>query len=77
MRGKREKRPPWGVVRIVAGKHKGQLAYYDDDDGGLAIVYPEGEYPSVGRCFLVRPSSMRRASPAQVVRYWSSLREWP
>jgi hypothetical protein len=76
MRGKRGKKLPWGVVQIVAGRLKGRLAFYDDDgEGGLAVVYPEGEYPSVGRYFLVRPSSMRRASPAQVVRYWSSLRE--
>ncbi len=31
----------WGVVRVIAGRLKGRLVFYDDDaENGLAIVYP-------------------------------------
>ena len=32
---------PYGVVRVLRGKHKGELVYYDNDSdaGGRAIVY--------------------------------------
>ncbi len=29
----------WGVVKIVAGRHKGRIGFYDDDDGKSGIVY--------------------------------------
>jgi hypothetical protein len=29
----------YGVVRIVRGRHRGQLGYYDDDEDGYALVY--------------------------------------
>lgn len=29
----------YGVVRIVRGRYKGRLGYYDDDENGCAIVY--------------------------------------
>jgi hypothetical protein len=32
----------YGVVRIIAGPYKGQLGYYDDEDGKRAVVYLSG-----------------------------------
>ena len=33
----------YGLVRILSGKHKGEMGYYDnEDEGGRAIVYLEG-----------------------------------
>lgn len=50
-------RPRWGRVYIVAGRWKGRLGSYDDDDRGYCIVYPDG----VAKPVLVRPSSIIEA----------------
>jgi hypothetical protein len=53
--------PNGGVVAIIAGKHKGRTAYYDDDSDRYAYVYfgsPPG--PEWAR---VRYTSMRKATP--------------
>jgi hypothetical protein len=47
----------WGRVFIVAGRWKGHLGTYDDDDRGYCIVYPDG----VRQAVLVRPSSIVEA----------------
>jgi len=56
-------RGDYGVVRILKGRYKGKLAYYDDDLGtesrpGKAIVYIgepfESDYLLVSRTDLVK-----------------------
>jgi hypothetical protein len=49
--------PPWGRVFIVGGRWKGRMGYYDDEDGGYCVVYPDG----VEGYVLVRPSSIVEA----------------
>jgi TIR domain len=29
----------WGLVKILGGKHKGKIGYYDDDEGARSVVY--------------------------------------
>ena len=50
-------RPRWGSVFIVAGRWKGRMGFYDDDDRCYCIVYPDGARQPV----LVRPSSIVEA----------------
>jgi hypothetical protein len=57
-------RPRWGRVFIVAGRWKGRLGTYDDDDRGYCVVYPDG----VATPVLVRPTSIIEApEPDDVV----------
>ena len=57
-------RPRWGRVFIVAGRWKGRMGSYDDDDRCYCVVYPEGARKPV----LVRPSSIIEApEPDDVV----------
>lgn len=57
-------RPAWGRVFIVAGRWKGHLGTYDDDDRGYCVVYPGG----VANPVLVRPTSILEApEPDDVV----------
>jgi hypothetical protein len=39
MEHKESRRLGYGVVRIIRGRHKGTIGYYDDDEGGSAVVY--------------------------------------
>jgi hypothetical protein len=51
-------------VFIVAGRWKGRMGYYDDDEGGFCIVYPDG----VKGYALVRSSSIVEApEPADTI----------
>ena len=59
----------YGVVRLTAGRFKGYLGLYDDDDDRVAIVYPWGPPPcSYIAC---RHSSMAIATDAEAERWWS------
>jgi hypothetical protein len=51
----------YGIVRVTAGKHKGKMGYYDnEDEQGRGIVYLEGsqllsaDYVSVAFRYLER-----------------------
>jgi hypothetical protein len=46
----------YGLVRIVRGRHKGKLGYYDDDENGYALVYLGAPFASP--IVLVRYSSL-------------------
>lgn len=32
-------RGEWGPVRVLSGRYKGQVGYYDDDEGRHCVVY--------------------------------------
>jgi hypothetical protein len=38
-RHSRPKQDDYGPVKVIKGKQKGKVGYYDDDEGGYAIVY--------------------------------------
>jgi hypothetical protein len=59
----------YGVVRVTAGRIKGRLGLYDDDEAGLAFVYPEGPPPA--GYVLCRRSSLAKATKAEAERWWA------
>ena len=58
-----------GVVRLRAGRFKGSLALYDDDESGVAFVYPWGPPPA--GYVTCRPSSLAKATEGEVELWWS------
>jgi hypothetical protein len=64
----RAERGRYRVVRLTGGQYKGFLGLYDDDDGGVAIVYPWGPPPAA--YVVCRPSSMAAARDDEVKLWW-------
>jgi len=60
----------YGPVWIVSGEHKGKLGFVDDYDelGGesVAIVYLEGETPSVGAYVLVPVHDLEQPPESEI-----------
>lgn len=60
----------YGVVRVIRGRHKGKIGYYDDDaDGRHAIVY--FGTPFVSPYYLIRHTSLEACDEP-----WSPLDDW-
>ena len=63
-------RGDYGVISIVGGRHKGQLGYYDDEDGARAVVYVSGPPTMVdSRYVLVRFGSLGPATEDEERRW--------
>jgi hypothetical protein len=73
-------RGEYGVVRILKGRHKGTLAYYDDDLGtetrpGKAIVYV-GE-PFESDYLLLSRADLQKVSATSIeVERWKRKYPW-
>jgi hypothetical protein len=50
----------YGPVRVIRGKHRGKVGYYDDDEGALCVVYFGVPFEEGGSYGLVRRSSLER-----------------
>jgi hypothetical protein len=62
----------YGAVAIIAGRWKGELAWYDDDEEvGYCVVYPTSLHD--GSYALVRRTSLR-VVPEQDVPVWMQER---
>ena len=46
----------FGYVEVIAGKHKGKIGYYDDDELRYCIVYFDTPFKSA--YFRLKPSSL-------------------
>jgi hypothetical protein len=51
----------YGVVAIIAGRHKGQLGFYDDDESGDRIIVFLGT-PFASDPVILRRSDVRQAT---------------
>jgi hypothetical protein len=65
----RVERGNYGVVRLTGGRLKGHLGLYDDDDSGVAFVYPWGPPPA--DYIVCRLSSLARATEEEAGRWWA------
>lgn len=61
----------YGIVAITAGRHKGKIGYYDDDELGCIVYF---DRPMLDGYFVVKPSSMRPATDAEVRIYIEKIR---
>lgn len=57
----------YGVVFITAGKHKGKLAYYDNDEGSKAVIYLGP--PFAGPYYMVSHKSLRAPTAAELQQW--------
>jgi hypothetical protein len=60
--------PNGGVVVLIAGKHNGRTAYYDDDTDQYAIIY--FDTPSGPEWAHVKHRSMRKATPQEEAAFY-------
>ncbi len=65
----RAERGRHGVVRLTAGRFKGFLGLYDDDEGAAAFVYPRGIPPT--DYAVCRHASMAKAREDEVKLWWA------
>ena len=65
----------YGPVRVLSGEHRGQVGYYDDDNGPDAIVY-FGE-PFVSDYVLIPRGRLERLSAASLeLERWKRAHPW-
>ena len=62
-------RGDYGPVLILRGDHKGTVGYYDDDEGGRAVVY-------LGEPFVSDPVLLPRGALQKIGAKSAELEKW-